>query len=98
MELEYARCLCFYRTVPCCAPTQPCCAPTEFIERMELKYGAAAAASGAHVASAAGYDSLPADLGTVYTQVRAGLGAWLGAGQGAGLGALLAAGTAVASL
>ncbi len=40
----------------------------EFIERMEFKYGPVAAASGAHMASACGFDSIPGDLGTVLAQ------------------------------
>uniref|UniRef100_A0A7R9YR15 Saccharopine dehydrogenase NADP binding domain-containing protein n=1 Tax=Chlamydomonas euryale TaxID=1486919 RepID=A0A7R9YR15_9CHLO len=40
----------------------------EFMERMEAKYGAAAAAAGCYVASAAGFDSVPGDLGTVLAQ------------------------------
>eukprot|EP00955_Chlamydomonas_euryale_P103964 365534-Chlamydomonas_euryale.AAC.24 len=43
------------------------------MERMEAKYGAAAAAAGCYVASAAGFDSVPGDLGTVLAQ-RQGLG------------------------
>ena len=39
------------------------------------RYGDAAAASGSHIASAAGYDSVPGDFGTVLAQqeVRRGL-------------------------
>ncbi|KAF8054984.1 Sccpdh [Scenedesmus sp. PABB004] len=41
------------------------CGEPEFIERMALRHGAAAAASGAVMASAAGFDSLPADMGAL---------------------------------
>ena len=41
---------------------------SDFIERMEYKYGEAAAANGCHVASAAGFDSIPADLGVLFAQ------------------------------
>jgi saccharopine dehydrogenase (NAD+, L-glutamate forming) len=45
------------------------CLPAEFIERMELRYSAAAAASGALIASAAGFDSVPADMGCLFAQL-----------------------------
>jgi short subunit dehydrogenase-like uncharacterized protein len=35
---------------------------------MELTYSAAAAASGALIASAAGFDSVPADMGCLFAQ------------------------------
>jgi short subunit dehydrogenase-like uncharacterized protein len=35
---------------------------------MELRYSAAAAASGALIASAAGFDSVPADMGCLFAQ------------------------------
>ncbi|KAI8477053.1 MAG: Saccharopine dehydrogenase-domain-containing protein [Monoraphidium minutum] len=41
------------------------CGEPEFIERMELDYGPSAAASGALMACAAAFDSVPNDLGTV---------------------------------
>ncbi|WIA42239.1 hypothetical protein OEZ86_008256 [Tetradesmus obliquus] len=44
------------------------CGEPEFIERMELRYSAAAAASGALMASAAGFDSVPADMGCLFAQ------------------------------
>jgi short subunit dehydrogenase-like uncharacterized protein len=42
--------------------------PAEFIERMALQYGDTAKANGCYIASAAGFDSLPADMGTILTQ------------------------------
>ncbi|KAK9816589.1 hypothetical protein WJX72_002324 [[Myrmecia] bisecta] len=38
----------------------------EFIETMEYKYQDAAQAAGCYIASAAGFDSVPADMGTLY--------------------------------
>jgi short subunit dehydrogenase-like uncharacterized protein len=35
---------------------------------MELRYSAASAASGALIASAAGFDSVPADMGCLFAQ------------------------------
>jgi short subunit dehydrogenase-like uncharacterized protein len=43
------------------------CGEPEFIERMELHYHAAAAAAGIHIASAVGFDSVPGDLGSLWT-------------------------------
>lgn len=36
----------------------------EFIERMELKYSAAARAAGCYIASAVGFDSVPGEIGS----------------------------------
>ncbi|KAG1677801.1 hypothetical protein FOA52_008565 [Chlamydomonas sp. UWO 241] len=44
------------------------CGEPEFMERMESVYGEAAAAAGCYVASGAGFDSIPGDLGTVLAQ------------------------------
>ncbi len=38
------------------------------MERMEARYHEKAAASGAYIASAAGYDSVPGDFGTILAQ------------------------------
>jgi len=43
------------------------CGEPEFIERMELHYHSAAAAAGIHIASAVGFDSVPVDLGSLWT-------------------------------
>ena len=40
----------------------------EFMERMEAKYNDMAAANGCRIASAAGYDSVPGDYGTILAQ------------------------------
>ena len=37
------------------------------MERMELKYGEEARQAGCHVVSAAGFDSVPADVGALWT-------------------------------
>eukprot|EP00879_Flechtneria_rotunda_P027476 GHRR01029436.1.p2 GENE.GHRR01029436.1~~GHRR01029436.1.p2 ORF type:complete len:113 (+),score=42.52 GHRR01029436.1:785-1123(+) len=42
------------------------CGEPEFIERMELRYSAAAAVAGCLMASAAGFDSVPADMGVLF--------------------------------
>ena len=44
------------------------CVPAEFIERMELRLSDVAKRTGSLMASAAGFDSIPADLGTLFTQ------------------------------
>ncbi len=44
----------------------------EFMERMEAKYHDVAAANGCRIASAAGYDSVPGDFGTVLCQQEVG--------------------------
>lgn len=38
----------------------------QYMERMQLEYQKAAAEKGVYVVSACGFDSIPADLGTVY--------------------------------
>eukprot|EP00884_Botryococcus_braunii_P005385 jgi/Botrbrau1/14848/Bobra.0326s0002.1 len=40
----------------------------DYIERMEFKYNGPAQAAGVYVVSGVGFDSVPADLGTLYTQ------------------------------
>lgn len=40
----------------------------QFLERMQLEYHAEAAAKGVYVIGSCGFDSIPADLGIVYTQ------------------------------
>jgi short subunit dehydrogenase-like uncharacterized protein len=42
------------------------------MERMEFKYDARAKEAGCCVASAAGFDSVPADVGTLWTQRKFG--------------------------
>lgn len=39
----------------------------DFIERMEYMYNDTARSNGCYMASAAGFDSVPADLGTIFT-------------------------------
>lgn len=41
-----------------------------FIETVELKFAARAQEQGCFVASACGFDSIPADIGTIFTQQR----------------------------
>lgn len=53
-----------YRLTPSPAPPSPTVV-AEFIEGMQLRYHTAAAASGALMASAAGFDSVPADMGAL---------------------------------
>ena len=38
----------------------------EFMENMELKYNAAAEAAGVLIVSSCGFDSIPADIGTIF--------------------------------
>lgn len=40
----------------------------QYIERMQLEHSEAALAAGVYIVSACGFDSIPADLGTVYTE------------------------------
>lgn len=42
----------------------------EFIESVELKYGSRARQSGCLLASACGFDSVPADIGVLATQAK----------------------------
>lgn len=44
------------------------CGEPQFLERMQLEYHAEAAAKGVYVIGSCGFDSIPADLGIVYTQ------------------------------
>ena len=48
------------------------CGVADFMERMELKYDAKAKAAGCCVVSGAGFDSVPADVGTLWTQRKFG--------------------------
>ena len=48
------------------------CGVADFMERIEFKYGAKAKEAGCCVASAAGFDSVPADVGTLWTQRKFG--------------------------
>lgn len=42
--------------------------PAEFMELMEFRYQEKARAKGCYIVSAAGFDSIPADLGVLFTQ------------------------------
>lgn len=59
----------FILILVCCFP---CCGfdftEPEFIERIMLKYNDAAAKSGSLIISTCGFDSIPADLGNVFTR------------------------------
>lgn len=44
----------------------------EFMERMQLKYNQAALDKGIYIISACGFDSIPADLGTVHFEKEFG--------------------------
>ena len=48
------------------------CTSADFMERMEFKYDAKAREAGCCIASAAGFDSVPADVGTLWTQRKFG--------------------------
>lgn len=52
----------------CLCPTVGLPPLAEFIERMEVCYSATAAANGCLMASAAGFDSVPADMGCLFAQ------------------------------
>ncbi|XP_029169228.1 saccharopine dehydrogenase-like oxidoreductase [Nylanderia fulva] len=44
----------------------------QFMERMQLEYNKAAQEAGVYIVSACGFDSIPADLGTIFTQQKFG--------------------------
>ncbi len=46
------------------------CGEPEFIDRTELKYGAAACAAGVLIVHACAFDSVPADIGTLFTAMQ----------------------------
>ena len=48
------------------------CKLADFMERMEFKYDAKARESGCCVVSGAGFDSIPADVGCLWTQRKFG--------------------------
>lgn len=44
----------------------------QFIERMQLEYNTAAQEAGVYIVSACGFDSIPADMGIIFTQQKFG--------------------------
>ena len=44
------------------------CGEPEYLERMQLLYGKQAAANGAFIVGSCGFDSVPTDMGVVFTK------------------------------